>query len=281
MVLPVAAADRIAGTLCLPSGRPHELQVLVHGGTYDRRYWSLHGPTTGQSYVDGMTRAGRATFALDRIGVSASSRPATIDFDTQVRTVHEVVQQLRGRGIADRIVGVGHSFGSTILRKLAVDHPSAVDALVLTGEASSGEGEIDWPRHIHPATEDPFLRGYDERYYTTRPGRRAELFAHLPGADPVALLWDEAAKQADVDSGGWLPPEVNAGITVPVLVVVGAHDKLLCGTGACADSATLQRLEQRWYPRTTVRAVVIPETGHSITVHRGLRHLTLAVVEAL
>ncbi|RJQ75723.1 alpha/beta fold hydrolase [Pseudonocardiaceae bacterium YIM PH 21723] len=267
--------DHIVGTLCLPQAGPvRELQVLVHGGTYDRTYWSLRGPETGPSYVHAMTAAGRATFALDRLGVAGSSRASTLDFDAQVFSVHQVIQALRARGIAPRVVGVGHSYGSTILRKLAVDHSSDVDALLLTGEAGIGEEEIDWPVYIHPATEDPQLAGrYDERYYTTRPGRRADLFAYGPGADPVALASDELAKQADVAPTEFLPSTINAGITVPVLVVIGDHDRLLCGSGACPGSATLQALEQRWYPRTRVDAEVLRDTGHSLTVHRGLRQL--------
>ncbi|MEV5729625.1 hypothetical protein AB0N50_28065 [Streptomyces pharetrae] len=83
------ADQRIAGTLCTPRGtRAGTVQLLVHGGTYDRDYWSVRARTGSPTYVESATRAGHATLASDRLGTGASSAPHSSRF---TETTHEWV----------------------------------------------------------------------------------------------------------------------------------------------------------------------------------------------
>jgi hypothetical protein len=67
---PTGGAATVQGQLCKPSGStPREVQLLVHGGTYNRAYWDL--PVEGYSYQKDMARNGFSTFAVDRPGTGA------------------------------------------------------------------------------------------------------------------------------------------------------------------------------------------------------------------
>lgn len=266
----------ISGTWCRSRGRDRGvLQVLVAGGGYDRNYWSWRGDPRGPSYVEAMNRAGYATFALDRIGTGQSSAPPSSAFapDSQVSTIHQVLRAFGDR----RIVLVGNSLGSTIARMIAVHHPEDVDGLILTGESSTP----NWPvfeqlgADYITAAQHPLLAGrkLDDGYGVLRPGVRRSWFYWGPTAADYVVARDEANPEPDVYSSD---PEfgsvlLNRRIKVPVLVVVGEHDRLICGQGAsdCSSSAALLAGERPYYaPTLDLQALVVPDTGHVLNLHR-------------
>ena len=278
------ADQRISGTLCTPAGGARTIQVLVPGGTYGQTYWFLRGTPGRPSFAATMVAAGHAVFAFDRLGSGASSHPPSTAFvaDTHVTALREVLAAARSGALGGRghtaVVAVGNSVGSTLIRSVAVDHPGALDAIVLTGETDtpSASAFAAFAEDLHPANREPRFaaRGVDDGYYTTRPGTRQHWFYHLPGADQAVVDLDESSKEPDVYvENAPLPPE-NQAIRVPVLMVVGQYDRLLCGPGAtdCSSSAALYRQEKRWYPRTWLTTVVVPDTGHALALHRSAAH---------
>ncbi|GAA1597321.1 alpha/beta hydrolase [Kribbella sancticallisti] len=266
----------VTGTLCRPRGRDRGvLQVLIPGGGYDRNYWTWRGDPRGPSYVEAMNRAGYPTFALDRIGTGQSSAPPSGSFapDSQTFTIHQVLRALRSQ--YERIVLVGNSLGSTISRMIAVHHPEDADGLILTGESSTP----NWPvfeqlgADYITAAEHPLLvrRNLDSGYGVLRPGVRRGWFYYGPTAANSVVARDEANPEPDVFP---TDPEfgsvaLNRQIKVPVLVVVGSHDRLICGTGAsdCSSSAALLAGERPYYA-TDLAALVVPNTGHVLNLHR-------------
>lgn len=270
---PVAA--QIGGRLCRPPGS-RTLQILVAGGTYGKDYWSTRGARDHGSYVETTNRAGYATLAIDRIGVGVSSMPraAELATDTQEVSIRELVRGVRaGRlGEFDRVIMVGNSFGSTLARALAIHYPGLVDGIVLTGEASK-QNDVPWNELLRPAAEDPKFRARnpDSVYYTTRPGERDDWFLYGPGTEPGMPVVDELAKETDVYSDYYRPPVENTAIRVPVLIVVGAQDRLLCGPAAsdCRNSASLRAQESPYYPNAELEVVVLPATGHAVNLHRS------------
>jgi len=67
--------------------------------------------------------------------------------------------------------------------------------------------------------------------------------------------------------------QLNSRIKVPVLVVVGQHDRLICGPEAgasdCSSSAALLAGERPYYaPKADLQALVVPDTGHVLNLHR-------------
>src|SRR5690349_21641507 len=74
----------VSGTLCTPSIYSHgtQVDVLVHGASYNRIYWDFPTNYPQYSYVQKTLAAGRATFAYDRLGTGASSRPLSTSVTT-------------------------------------------------------------------------------------------------------------------------------------------------------------------------------------------------------
>lgn len=272
------ADQRVVGTLCLPRDAvASTLQLLVPGGTYGQMYWFLRGDSRHGSYVETMVGAGYATLAIDRLGSGGSSVPRSDRYtpQTQEFVLAQLVQAVRSSAVAGhhfgKLVLVGHSFGSTLARTIAIRRPTEIDGIVLTGEASA-PALVPWEQVVHPAGEDPKFsaRGVDPGYYTTQPGARESWFYQPDTADPGVVQLDELTKQPDVYTEAFPQAQDNAAIRVPVLVVVGRHDRLICGSPGsdCSSSQAFQAQEKRYYPNADLHAEVIERTGHSLNLHR-------------
>src|ERR1051325_9227218 len=80
------------------SFRNRPLQVLVHGGTYNHKYWdvrTINGHS--YSYARFMAKEGYALLAIDQLGTGESSKPDG-DFVTLNETalsLHQVLGQMR------------------------------------------------------------------------------------------------------------------------------------------------------------------------------------------
>ena len=140
----ISANYGIYSKLCLPinsknTTRAQTVQFLTHGDTLDNDYWDI---APGYSYVDAAAIAGYATFSYDRIGVGKSDHPDPIQVvqgAIQVEIAHLLIQKLRSGLIGGqafrRVVGVGHSAGSTITVAVTSKYPADLDAVILTGSA--------------------------------------------------------------------------------------------------------------------------------------------------
>lgn len=266
------AGQTVAGTLCAPRGAD-TVQVLIPGGTYDRSYWTMRGDPRGLSYVEYMSRAGHATFAMDRLGTGSSSAPHSSLFapDSHRDSVHQVVAKLRES--YGEVVLVGNSLGSTLARMVAERWPDAVDGLVLTGESSTP----NWDAFARlgaeyvPAPQDPRFagRGLDDGYSSLPIGGKSAWMYHRPTASPLVMALDELTGEPDVFAIG--DAGVGGDIRVPVYVIVGEYDSLLCGPGAtdCSSSAALLASERAHYPADArLEALVVGDTGHVLNLHR-------------
>ncbi|MER5294959.1 alpha/beta fold hydrolase [Streptomyces pharetrae] len=273
------ADQHIAGTLCTPRGtRATTVQLLVHGGTYDRDYWSVRARTGSPTYVESATRAGHATLAFDRLGTGTSSAPHSSRF---TETTHEwvtlqLIRALRDRGYR-KVVLVGHSFGATVARMVAVKHPDAVDGLILTGEgAPPNLTAFEEMFHLYmPAGQHPLLawRRLDDGYLALRTGAKTDWFYDRRTTEPHVMLRDELTTEPSVypTDPAYGDISLNGRIRVPVLVVVGQNDRLICGgQGAdCSTPAALKAAAAPLYgPQARLETLLIPATGHSLNMHR-------------
>jgi pimeloyl-ACP methyl ester carboxylesterase len=308
--IPVALApglprqESVAARLCVPEGPPPAtVQVLVHGITYTRRHWDFPDPSGGTarySYVSAALDAGFATLAVDRLGAGESSRPlgALVTPDTNAYVLHQVLQALRAGRVPgpagplgfQKVVYVGHSYGSFIGWAVASDYPEDVDAVILSGVSHTfrllAPATVALP--LWPAALDPAFQGqgYDATYLTTVPGSREATF-YAPGpVDPAVVALDERTKST-LTAAEFAPfPLVLArplDIRVPVLLVNGTEDTLFCGptpaSNLCQDAQTLRATEG---PRLGARvpcldAWVLPGAGHVLnTVPGALRWFAVA-----
>jgi pimeloyl-ACP methyl ester carboxylesterase len=106
------------------------------------RYWDLPFNNFNYSYIDVALNAGFSTLSLDRLGIGNSSiadpisiiqAPAEVSALLQLNTM---LREGKLPGIPhafNKIVNVGHSFGSVQTYMLAAYHPNATDGIVLTG----------------------------------------------------------------------------------------------------------------------------------------------------
>jgi pimeloyl-ACP methyl ester carboxylesterase len=289
--LPVALAEgqpvnaTIAGTLCRPQrsgGNVAAVDVLVHGGMYNREYWNWPVNPQLHAYVQRTVDAGRAVFSYDRFGVGQSTRPEKgrdADFQADVYGLHQVVQWLRPSYAEVNVVG--HSLGSVISVDEAGRYNDA-DRLVVTGLTHGhGIGFLTLPAVIWTAFLDPQFAGVirlrDGGYVTTQPGKRRDLF-YSANADPAVVAYDEAHKdvmtlsQAEqaIAALSQLPLlNRSSRVTRPVLLVNGQLDAPFCNVDVpCWNDAVLRAYEAPYYTAArSFTARVVPETGHDLPLH--------------
>jgi pimeloyl-ACP methyl ester carboxylesterase len=282
---PYDLSQYIYGWLCSPAQGPSStIQLLNHGATYGHEYWDFPYQSQTYSYVDAMARANLSTFNYDRIGVGLSSHPPSteITLASDAFVAHQLVQDLLAGKIGQhkfaRVVIVGHSVGSLIT---AIEAATYHD---VAGVILSGQVQLDSPsadetvnNTFYQAKKDPrFQRlNLDSGYLTTLPGTRTQDFYSIQESDPQVRRVDENTKEttslSEFLSDDGFFEDISKQIDVPVLDVVGQRDTMAClPTGAedCTSSATLQQAEAPFYsPAAHLRAIVIPNTGHSLNLH--------------
>jgi pimeloyl-ACP methyl ester carboxylesterase len=246
------ADQQLSARLCEPGtsgAAARTLLVLVHGITYDRNYWDFPDPTGHThrySFVSAALKAKFSTLSIDRIGAGDSSHPlsALVTIDSNAHTVHQLIQAVRSGairraagGVFDRVVLVGHSYGSWTTWFEATRYDD-VDAVVLTG-ATHGLTTIDAPfivvPGLYPAALDPrfgLLSGLDPGYLTTQPNTRYHAFYEPAQVDPAVVRYDELTKgtvtSAEIQTYPLLLNE-PLDIRVPVFLTIGELDTLFCG----------------------------------------------------
>lgn len=273
----------IFGELCLPPGtNGHQVPTVhlaVHGATYSHLYnaWPYQPET--YSYADALMKAGYAVFTFDRIGIGQSSHPpgASVTIDANAFVVHQLVQALRsgtiGKTRFERVVLVGHSLGS-ITSLAEASAYGDVDGVVLTGISHAVTSSTASALQFVPANQDPRFAGQnlDNDYLTSAPGTREAAFYYAPVTDPRVVALDEQTKEtvttAELSSfAPTLTPAVSQAIHVPVLLVNGQFDQLVCGDGfaICATAAALATAEAPFFsPQACLQSVVIPASGHDL-----------------
>ncbi len=280
---------RVSGTLCRPTGnRERTLQILIHGSTYNRSYWDFPYMAEQYSYVRAANAAGFATLAIDRLGSGASDRPpgALVSVHATANTVHQIVSAIRSgaagsghghRTDFDRIVLVGHSFGSNVSWTEAGTYGD-VDGVILTAISHDMDppGAILTQIHAYPAELDPLFASVSlpPGYLTTIPGKRGDLFYHLPGVRPSVIATDETTKDT-LPIGVLFDQFTTYGLTqnihIPVLNVVGDYDTLACQLPSCTGSGSIAN-EASFYPADACYTqVIVPNAGHSLNLHDNAR----------
>ncbi|KAJ5083955.1 alpha/beta-hydrolase [Penicillium alfredii] len=144
-LIPVGDTFNISAIFCEPKvyNEANAVQLLAHGATYNKLYWTGLGLPEDQAMPYDWTRfatdKGYAALAIDRIGSGNSSHPdPLLDIQTslEAEVLHQIVLQLRNGKIGKRfskVAYVGHSMGSLIGMRSTQLHPQDYDAVILTG----------------------------------------------------------------------------------------------------------------------------------------------------
>ncbi|MEC3916205.1 alpha/beta hydrolase [Nocardia sp. CDC160] len=285
----------VAGTLCLPDGPADTVMILESGSNYNHLYWDFPYQPETYNFRRAMNAAGYATLVADRLGNGASSRPLsfTLTATETAESLHTMVQALRG-GLAGnapfaKVVTAGHSLTSgTAIMEATSYHD--VDGILLTGYSHtlSVPDVLGVISTYYQAVNDPEFagRGYDPGYLVTRPGTRAADFYGID-PDPQVVALDEANKETfslTEYPDGLLStlPGMSSFITVPVMIVDGSRDRMVCGPGfsTCTDTATLYGKEHPYFsPDAKLRTYVLPNSGHAINLAPNTRDYHAQVVD--
>lgn len=281
----VSGSYDIAATLCMPGytngSEPTTVQFLTHGVGFDRYYWDF---APGYSYVDYAATKGYATFLYDRLGVGQSAKPdpvSVVQTPLEVAIAVQLIEQLRAGafgGIAfEKVVGVGHSFGSIITQAITASSPSSIDAAVLTGFSGNSSGLPGFISGVNlaiAAQNNPYrFNNLSTGYLVSDNAIGNQIaFFHAPGFDPAILAAAEAQK-GSVTIGELFSMSAVGGpatnYTGAVAVVDGAEDLPFC-SGNCSYPANLAAaVTPALYPRLngTNNYYLQPNAGHGLTLH--------------
>ncbi|KAF3810017.1 hypothetical protein GCG54_00002466 [Colletotrichum gloeosporioides] len=271
----------IKATHCRPlvaSPNSLSLQLLVHGITYDRAMWSGFGfpQYDWQAYA---TSLGYHTLAIDRLGHGIESpHPdpfAVVQGPLEVAIIHSLIHTVReGRstlGDFDKILYVGHSYGSSLGNMLAQKHPLDVDAFILTGFSGDlGTSASALSAYGSAAMVSSRFKGLPLGYLTVvnESDRTASFYG---GSFDPSFAARDYDREDTVTVGELLSPglqPVETDYRGNVLVMTGDLDVLFCprGPDTCADAL---RGTETLFPNATFSSMVIPNTGHCLTLHQS------------
>jgi len=299
----------IAATYCVPVNQTKSaLQILLHGITYDKSYWSAFDLSPPNNWHLAATGRGYATLAIDRLGHGDNpQRPdplAVVQPQMNVEILHQLISIVRknnnnnnnnnnnplGRAY-NKIIAVGHSYGSAVAFSNAKQNPLDADALVLTAFSSSinftALFSADWIPLSHHRFPPSAASGNNNNnllpfgYLTlaSEAERTASFYYHIgagagdfpPILPPVDFAREDSLTDGEGgDIASLLLPV--SGYDRPVFVATGAQDVLLCAAGGTAEecSAKLARTRLDFFPglEESRYAFFAPDrTGHDIHLH--------------
>ncbi len=199
--------------------------VCVHGFGGAKEDFADHLEVLGRSH---------RVIVFDHRGHGASDKPDRPEAYSKHRLVADTLAVADALG-AERFRLLGHSMGGMVARRLVLDYPARVDALVLMDTAPGPVPGLDGAL-IELAAEVALTEGMDrlraaldahaplgtpahERLVATRPGYREFLDRKWAALSPV--MWATMVR-AIRDQDDEL--EAMAAIGVPTLVLVGEHD---------------------------------------------------------
>ncbi|KAI7538658.1 alpha/beta-hydrolase [Hortaea werneckii] len=274
---------KIGATLCVPSDGsvPKSVQLLTHGIGFDRYYWDF---TSDYSYVDRAVEAGYAAFFYDRLGVGKSEKAEAIDVvqaPLEIEIAHKFATMLKEGCLAnqafDKVIGVGHSFGSIITEAITAQYPSTLDAAILTGFSTNTTALAPFLQGLNlaianenqPARFFQLSNGYlvSSNIISQQTG-----FFRTPGFDPSILKLAELTK-GSVTLGELFTQGMAAAPATQYngsVAVVDGHEDLPFCFGNCSAPTNKAQAVKALYaqlPEDKFGTYLAPVSGHGVNFH--------------
>ncbi|SNX84211.1 uncharacterized protein MEPE_02919 [Melanopsichium pennsylvanicum] len=280
----------IAGYYCTPKqGGRNESAVwnLVHGIGFDSSYWD-YGLSSEYSLVKHAASYGISTFRYDRLGTGNSETPANgfdvVQAQTEVAILEQILTRLRttteiGGKRHEKVVGVGHSYGSIQTQAISKQSPELLDGVVLTGFTTNS---TNMPGYLQAASYSIAKEIFPERF-SEKPS--TWLVTGSNASDIMGFFYPDFYSQASFDLSRNTEQPVTLGalatvgavsgeasnFTGPVHVVNGAKDFIFCSSNCYANGTNgrpIPEAVQMLYPMASNFTSYISEnTGHAITPH--------------
>ncbi|OAA73309.1 hypothetical protein ISF_00210 [Cordyceps fumosorosea ARSEF 2679] len=295
---------RVAGRFCSPlrdvPERRQTLQILVHGLTYTKEYWNGPStqasgpPATNQSWIYYAAEQGYSVLAVDRLcnGRSAHSNGnEECQRPLEAAILDKVVQTARNgtlpglRTKFNKIIYVGHSYGSEIGSYIARTNPSVIDQLHLTGYSENilitSPAVILRPDLRLASKTSPSRFSNLDPGYTMETARNVseKLYYSKAAVDPAVLNYTWATRGTVaigelLTAGGGPAPQYNG----DVFVINGDEDALFCPVdaasavaikpGACTATNATEDVAHDFPGARRFGYFNVPGTGHSIGLHK-------------
>ena len=292
----------IHAQLCVPkvSGKKKDiLQIATHGVHYDSRYWDPELDRENQSYVEASLKAGYSILTYDRLGVGQSDHPDAYSV-VQAPLELEILRQLTlmarngtlysfaGRALPvdpvfhafakpNKVVHIGHSFGSFLTSAFLAMYPSLTDGAIITGYVYGkylGKPGMATMALDFAATSTPPFNRSSGYLVCQRSGIQNIFF----GGDlntaftPEMLNYGDSIKQpvaiGEFASAFQIIGLPGPGLKAPVQFMFAEYDFYICD-GDCKGAYDLQDLKNTYPNATAVEAYIQPKTGHAFTLHNN------------
>ncbi|KAH8804460.1 Alpha/Beta hydrolase protein [Xylogone sp. PMI_703] len=292
--VPIDGTFDIAARYCDPEvvvpSRTHSLQLLVHGGQYDRNYVRRGFAGDKYSWISYASKQGYPTLSIDRLGNGQSDHPdpiVVVQMPAHVEVSHTIARLARAGASPfprtfNKIIYIGHSFGSLIGNSLNAKYPNDVDATVLTAFSSDLEAAaaIDNFKLQPAAITRPKRYGSLPEGYVQPTSQEGFLFEfYNPGGyDPTFAAYQYANRGTQTVGEG---ATANAAVKIapkyrsPIFVISGQHDNIFCNPkgssleiGGCGrGTESLLAKTAELYPASQYDWYAVPNAGHCWQLH--------------
>jgi len=212
--------------------------VLIHGFASNRQT-NWRGP----NWYDTLTKAGRQVIALDVRGHGASDKPHVPEAYDEGELAADVIRLLDHLGHAQTDV-MGYSMGGFITLRVLHDAPDRVRRAIVAGVGENyyGRGQLE------SGAIAAGLRARDVAEVVEPMPRMFRVFAEQGKNDLEALALCMTRQRHSFTA------EEFAGLSVPMLIVVGEKDKVTGPPGALAEALP------------HARVVIVPGRDHMSSV---------------
>lgn len=284
----------VVGHLVTPvsGGLPGSVALYLHGLGFGEFFWDFSA-VPGYDYAQAMAERGLASVVIDRVGYGASGHPpGTMScLGSQATVAHEIVADLRSGHYSldtgssgprfQRVTLAGHSAGGAIA-EIEASSFQDVDGLVVMAYADLGATQRATEEFGRAGTVcaqggEPAGPGQPTGYAPfgqTAADFKSDMFFD---ANPEVVADTTAMRHLDpCGDDGSFPPAIAhnviglGGVRVPVLLIYGAEDALFQPPGTARQQALFTG-------STDVSTVVLPRTGHALTLERSAPRLRAAV----
>ncbi|QIW98327.1 hypothetical protein AMS68_003845 [Peltaster fructicola] len=276
----------LATTYCAPdNGSPDVVQLLTHGIGFDRSYWDLPFNNYNYSYVnEAVDEYGFATFTWDRLGIAQSSHGEPVNeiqAYIEVAALKALTDKLRDGSLSgvpkfQKVVHVGHSFGSEHTYLLSAMYPNSTDGIALTGFSQNGSFVpfFELGGNFIEANNISSLKAYPDGYLGSSDASAVQTNFFSPGSFPPALLEFATMTGQPVTVGELLTIGGEIGVpntfSGPVLIITGERDIPYCGGNCLAPPTGYDSIPA--YSKNYIAnanpfdVVIVPGAGHGLNL---------------